>query len=152
MAPCSAILKQRPARAWLKAHADPADTVLYVGVDWSEAHRTPAIVEGWSPWPVRFPMCEPPRLSKQDMLDAARAAGLTPPRLYELGFSHNNCGGVCIRGGQKHWLNLLNDFPRRYSEAERREQELRAELGDVAILRERRGGVTRPLTLTELRR
>src|SRR5947207_7742653 len=31
LAPCSAILKQRPSRAWLKQHADPADTVLYVG-------------------------------------------------------------------------------------------------------------------------
>jgi hypothetical protein len=68
--------------------------VLYVGIDWSEAHRTPAIVRGWAPWTVRFPMCDEPYLSKQDMLDAARAAGLAPPRLYELGFSHNNCGGV----------------------------------------------------------
>lgn len=152
LAPCSAILKQRPARAWLTAHADPADTVLYVGIDWSEAHRTPAIVNGWAPWTVRFPMCEPPLLSKQDMLDAARAVGLTPPRLYELGFSHNNCGGACVRGGQKHWRHLLDVFPDRYAHAEAEEQRLRAELGDVAILRERRGGVTRPLTLTELRR
>jgi hypothetical protein len=59
-----------------------------VGIDWSEAHRAPAIVNGWAPWTVRFPMCDPPYLSKQDMLDAARAAGLEPPRLYELGFSH----------------------------------------------------------------
>ncbi len=65
--------------------------------------------------------------------------------------SHNNCGGVCVRGGQKHWRHLLEVFPDRYAEAEEREQQLRAELGDVAILRERRGGVSRPLTLTELR-
>jgi hypothetical protein len=152
LAPCSAILKQRPARAWLHAHADPTDTLLYVGIDWSEAHRTAAIVKGWAPWTVRFPMCDPPYLTKQDMLDAARADGLTPPRLYELGFSHNNCGGVCVRGGQKHWLHLLSVFPDRYAEAEAREQQLRTQLGDVAILRERRGGVSRPLTLTELRR
>lgn len=152
LAPCSAILKQRPARAWLKQHADPANTVLYVGIDWSEANRTPAIVKGWAPWTVRFPMCDPPYLSKQDMHDAARAVGLNPPRLYELGFSHNNCGGVCVRGGQKHWLHLLDVFPDRYADAEAQEQQLRAELGDVAILRERRGGVSRPLTLTELRR
>jgi hypothetical protein len=43
-------------------------------------------------------------------------------------------------------------FPDRYAHAEAEEQRLRAELGDVAILRERRGGVTRPLPLTELRR
>jgi hypothetical protein len=151
LAPCSTILKQRPARAWLNQHADPADTILYVGIDWSETRRIPAIVHGWAPWTVRFPMCDPPYLSKQDMLDAARAAGLQPPRLYELGFSHNNCGGVCVRGGQRHWLHLLEVFPDRYAQAEAQEQQLRAELGDVAILRERRGGVSRPLTLTELR-
>lgn len=88
LAPCSAILKQRPARAWLNEHADPADTILYVGIDWSETRRIPAIERGWAPWTVRFPVCDPPRLSKQDMLDVARDAGLEPPRLYELGFSH----------------------------------------------------------------
>ena len=62
------------------------------------------------------------------------------------------CGGVCVRGGQKHWLHLLEVFPDRYAHAEAQEQQLRAELGDVAILRERRGGISRPLTLTELRR
>ena len=59
---------------------------------------------------------------------------------------------MCVRGGQRHWLHLLEVFPDRYAEAEVAEQRLRAELGDVAILRERRGGVSRPLTLTELRR
>ncbi len=59
---------------------------------------------------------------------------------------------MCVRGGHKHWLHLLEVFPDRYAEAEAREQEVRAELGDVAILRERRDGVSRPLTLTELRR
>jgi hypothetical protein len=58
---------------------------------------------------------------------------------------------VCVRGGQKHWLHLLDVFPERYVEAEHREQELRDELGDVAILRERRGDISRPLTLTGLR-
>lgn len=66
--------------------------------------------------------------------------------------SHNNCGGVCVRGGQKHWLHLLSVFPDRYAQADEHEQRLRAELGDVAILRERRGGISRPLTLAELRR
>jgi hypothetical protein len=56
-----------------------------------------------------------------------------------------------VRGGQKHWLHLLDVFPDRYAHAEAQEQQLRAKLGNVAILRERRGGVSRPLTLTELR-
>ncbi|MGH3881769.1 MAG: hypothetical protein ACRDSK_32495, partial [Actinophytocola sp.] len=39
VAPCSYHLKQRPCRQWLQAHADPADTVLYVGIDSSETRR-----------------------------------------------------------------------------------------------------------------
>src|SRR5437773_8401807 len=62
LAPCSAILKQRPSRAWLNEHADLADTVLYVGIDWSETRRIPAIVRGGTPGTVRFPRCSPPYL------------------------------------------------------------------------------------------
>ncbi|MEV0220691.1 hypothetical protein [Streptomyces sp. NPDC050704] len=96
-------------------------------------------------------MCNPPHLTKDEMLDQARAAGLEPPRLYELGFGHNNCGSLCVRGGHRHWARVLEVFPQRYAEAERQEQELRAELGDVAFLRDRSGGRSRPLTLTEFR-
>ena len=39
-------------------------------------------------------------------------------KLYELGFSHNNCGGVCVRAGRKHWLHLLDVFPDRYAQAD----------------------------------
>jgi hypothetical protein len=97
-------------------------------------------------------MCHPPYLTKGEMLNQARGLGIEPPRLYELGFQHNNCGGVCVRAGQRQWAHLLRTFPDRYLEAERREDELRAELGDVAILRDRSGGRSRPLPLTEFRR
>jgi len=146
LAPCSIHLKVRPCRAWLAAHTDRDDTIVYIGLDWSEPQRAPAITRGWAPWTVRYPMCEPPYLSTQDMLDWCADLGVTPPRLYSFGFRHNNCGGVCVRGGHKHWRHLLRVFPDRYAEAEQRETELRAELGDVAILRERRGGTSRPLT------
>lgn len=56
-----------------------------------------------------------------------------------------------MRGGHQHWLRLLEVFPDRYAEAERREQELRELIDDVAILRVRRRGVSCPLTLTALR-
>ncbi|WP_416968229.1 hypothetical protein [Streptomyces sp. 4F14] len=151
LAPCSDFLKQRPCRSWLEAHADPADTVLHIGIDWFEERRVPAIVRGWAPWTVAFPMCDPPYLTKEQMLDAARTAGLRPPRLYALGFAHNNCGSLCVRGGQKHWAHVLDVFPERYAQSEREERELRTELGDVAILRDRTGGHSRPLTLTDFR-
>lgn len=41
LANCSKFLKQKPCRDWLADNCDPADTVLYVGLDWSEPHRIP---------------------------------------------------------------------------------------------------------------
>jgi hypothetical protein len=42
LANCSKFLKQKPCRDWLDANCDPAETTLYVGLDWSEPHRIPA--------------------------------------------------------------------------------------------------------------
>lgn len=152
VAQCSHALKQEPCRAWLAEHADPADTVLYVGIDWTETHRLPAIEAGWAPWTVRAPLTDPPYRDKPELLAEARDAGLPVPRLYRLGFPHNNCGGACIKGGQAQWARLLEVFPERYASVEAFEQRMRDRLGkDVSILRDRAGGDTRPLTLAALR-
>ena len=151
LAPCSSFLKQRPCRAWLDEHADPDDTVLYVGLDWAEPKRKPGVVHGWSPWRVEFPMCDPPLLSKQDMLDACLARGVARPGSTSWVSATTDCGGQCVRAGQKHWLHLLSMFPDRFAQAEQQEQQMRELLGDVAILKRRRAGVSYPLTLTQLR-
>jgi hypothetical protein len=152
VAPCSRHLKQIPARRWLEAHCDPTDTVIHVGIDWTETHRIPAIVKGWAPWRVAFPMTEPPYLGKDQMLARAASLDLTPPRLYRKGFIHNNCGGACVRGGQAAWAHLLEVFPDRFAAAEANEARFRARHGNVSILKDRRGGTTTPLPLSELRR
>lgn len=152
IAQCSHALKQDPCRAWLIANADQSSTVLYVGIDWTETHRMAGIIKGWSPWTVDAPLTRPPYSDKQQLLDEAQDAGLIRPRLYQLGFAHNNCGGACVKGGQAQWARLLEVFPDRYARAEAAEQKMRNLLGkDVAILRDRRGGETKPLTLTALR-
>jgi len=48
VAQCSLDLKQRQCRLWLCANADPASTVLYLGIDWTEEHRTRAIRAGYA--------------------------------------------------------------------------------------------------------
>lgn len=42
LANCSKYLKQKPCRDWLDTNCDPANTTLYVGIDWTEIHRIPA--------------------------------------------------------------------------------------------------------------
>lgn len=152
IAPCSHLLKQKPCKDWLLAHMDPADTTIYVGIDWSETHRMPAIIAGHNPFQVEAPLTERPYTDKETWLAIAAARGLRAPRLYDLGFTHNNCGGACVRGGQAQWAKLLTHFPERYADNENEENRLREHLGkDVAILRDRRGGVTKPLPLSVLR-
>lgn len=152
LANCSKFLKQKPAKEWLRANCDPADTTVYVGIDWTEIHRVAGVVKGYEPYHVEAPLCEPPYLDKSETLGRLRAKGIEPPRLYRLGFAHANCGGFCVRAGHGHFKRLLETFPERYAYHERKEQELREYLGkDVAILRDRTGGKVRPLTLQEFR-
>lgn len=152
IAPCSHLLKQKPCRDWLNQYARPSDTIVYVGIDWTETHRLPAVIAAHAPYRVEAPLAEPPYTDKDTWLAVAAARGLKIPRLYDMGFSHNNCGGACVRAGQAQWKRLLATMPERYADNERAEQSLRDHLGkDVAILRDRRGGQTRPLTLTALR-
>lgn len=150
--PCSRILKRELLDKWRDANCDPTDTTLYIGMDWTEPHRAERYIERALPWHVEAPLTERPYLSKADQLDWLRAEGIEPPRLYAMGFLHNNCGGFCIKAGIDNFRLLLHTMPERYAYHEQKEQELRAYLGaDVAILRDRSGGVTKPLTLRELR-
>jgi hypothetical protein len=152
LAPCSYYLKQKPAKKWIEENFKPNECVLYLGIDWSEEHRTKAPTENWLPYTVKFPMCEEPYLSKEDMLKILDNVGIKRPRLYEMGFSHNNCGGFCVRAGQGHFRKLLEKMPERYMYHENKEQELRDYIGkDTSILRKTEKGVKRQLTLKELR-
>lgn len=45
-AKCSELLKIKPSREWLEANCDPAETVLYLGLDWTEPER---VADG-HPW------------------------------------------------------------------------------------------------------
>lgn len=70
------------------------------------------------------------------------------PEMYDLGFSHANCGGRCVRGGFNHYKHLYETWPNVYIEQEEMEERLREQLGDVTILK--RNG--KPFTLREYRR
>lgn len=152
MAVCSRVLKREPLRKFMDTHYDPATDVVALGFDWTEDHRLRASIEPWKPWPIIAPLMEAPYLQKADILDAWRDRGIEPPRLYALGFSHANCGGGCVRGGQAQWRLLLNTMPERYDEWEQEEEKTREMLGkDVAMPKETRSGITKPLTLRDFR-
>ena len=149
---CSTSLKQIPCRKWLEDNCpDPSETVVYVGIDWTESQRLPKIEKAYLPYRAEAPLCEPPFLDKKALIEWAKGEGLAPPRMYAQGFPHANCGGGCVRAGHGQFRMLLNQNPERFAVWETKEQEVREHLGkDVAILRDhRKGGV--PLTLRSFR-
>ncbi len=127
---CSQELKSKPFEKWLKEQAF-SDFVVYLGIDWTEEHRLIAHRKHVK-HKVEAPLCDAPYLSKQDVLDELARVGIELPRLYKMGFSHNNCGGGCVKAGQGQWAMLYKEMPEKYSWFEAQQESL---LADVATTR-----------------
>lgn len=148
--PCSRILKRELLAKWREENCHMS-SITYFGIDWTEKHRLDTAAERHNPWAVEAPLCGPPFKTKQEYLQEMRACGIEPPRLYGMGFGHNNCGGFCCKAGHAHFRLLLEKMPERYREHELQEARLR-DLGiKGTILRSRKGGKTTPITLTKFR-
>lgn len=152
--PCSKILKRHFLRRQLKDRFPDQPVTVYLGFDWMERHRIEAAGPFWESqgYELDFPLCWEPMLFPDDYPKLLSRHGLEPPRLYGLGFAHNNCGGGCVKAGHKQWALLWQTLPDRFLWHEAQEEKMREFLGkDVAILKDRRGGDSKPLTLRAFR-
>jgi hypothetical protein len=138
---CSRILKAER----LQRFAHSGD-VVYFGIDNTEAHRARRIAEIYNDLGIqaRFPIIEN-RISKEKIHSEIAALGIRRPVLYDLGFTHNNCSGGCVRSGKRQWINLLQTLPAVYQERERVETEFSEAFGINATY-------MKDMSLSELRR
>lgn len=160
---CSVILKREVLDAWRKANTTPETHTFYLGLDWTEEHRMtgvggkPGMVDVFKPWKVESPMMGEPIWDKCRMQKEWVALGYKLPRLYTMGFPHNNCGGFCVKAGHAHFAHLLKHMPERYAFHETMEEgvrERRRAAGEevYSILNDRRGdGKKKDLSLKMLR-
>lgn len=124
---CSHELKAKRLQAFYK-HAD----TLVFGIGADEMHRAQRLVGVYqvvaaktNRWPkLLFPLIQE-NVSKEQVSDFLKDAGIQEPLLYRLGFLHNNCSGGCVRAGKKHWKLLYEKLPEVYAERERVEREMR---------------------------
>ncbi len=150
--PCSRILKREFMDKWFRENRDVQDTVRYIGIDWTEVNRFTTFQKRMAPWVTDAPLCtNDPPLGKPQAFAMLEQEGIRPPYLNLMGFSHNNCGGACIKAGQGAWAKLLGVDPTLYGEWETWEEGMREVVGDHSILRDRRGGGDKPLTLRNFR-
>lgn len=151
IAHCSQVLKTDQVRAWLGANAQPEEP-LVLGMDMSEQDRIDRAQARWAPRPVVSLLTEL-GVWRGQYDDWLARYSLRKPRLYDLGFPHNNCGGFCVRAGLGQHRKLLRVFPERYEWHEKQQAAL---IRDVPTarphLRETSDGDTAYLTLAELRR
>ena len=148
---CSRILKREPLRHWLETHCEPDLTIVYLGYDGNEGHRLESSERFWAPWAVRAPLIGE-FVFREQIFEELVEDGIAPPRLYRMGFAHNNCGGFCIKAGHGAFAALLRELPDRYEHHAAQERSFRSRTRkDVSILRDRVGGSTKPFTLDALR-
>jgi hypothetical protein len=151
---CSRILKREQIQTYLKVGGHkPERTILAFGMNTDELTRIQKLQARWEPYKVWCPLTEPPFMDRCEIMNhIIDDWDIDPPKLYEEGFKHNNCGGACVKGGHGAWLHLYRKRPATYLDWEQKERQFRLDIGqDVAILRDRRGGETIPMTLETLR-
>lgn len=120
---CSRILKRDLIKKWVKQH-NPDEIIVYVGIDCSEEHRLKSVVENNKPYVYKSILIEKNIfIDNQNKLKWCKDNNIEIPRLYKMGFSHNNCGGFCVKAGLGHFKNLYDKMPERYLYHENKEQE-----------------------------
>lgn len=107
IAQCSRILKSEMADRWLAQLEE--QPIVYMGIDWTEEHRLPRAQKRMAPIEVRAPLCEPPYLTKKQLLENLKAEGIEPPALYREGYPHNNCFSGDTRFVTRLGLRTLAD-------------------------------------------
>lgn len=134
---CSRVLKMKVASDFLKKGIIPeieywrnkeflkqddfiTEATLYFGIGFEEMHREPPIRKNWKPFEVCMPLID----EIIDNNEILKKYDIKQPRLYDMGFSHNNCKGRCVKAGQGHFKNLKDKMPDVFDELKEQEYHL----------------------------
>ena len=149
--PCSRILKRQQFKKWMRKKYKPEQATLVLGIDNTEKHRTASFKKNHSPFDVIFPLMDNDSI-RDDIEIILDEIGIAAPRLYEKNFKHNNCGGFCVKSGQKQAAQLLKHFPDNYAWHEEKQEALFTLMGQKKpTIRRTIKGVQEYLSLKEFR-
>jgi hypothetical protein len=150
-------LKKLPLMNHAATIGTPEEITIHVGFSIDEDDRISRLVETGKPWQFDFPLTWERPLVRCSVIDELHRRGIRECEVYEQGYPHANClKWNCVLSGIGQWLGVLRDNPDGYRDAEEKEQLFLAELARrsrkvTTILRDRSGGVTKNLSLKQLR-
>jgi hypothetical protein len=146
-------LKRKPLDTFTRERwPDPSTVTIVTGLDLTEEDRISRfnrvhLEKGYATW---HPLAEQQHfLTPCDQVNRVRELGYPEQVMYQHGYPHNNCGGGCVLAGVSQWVGLYRDFPERFRYHAEQEDIFFKKTG-YCILRDRRGGTVKPLTLLEL--
>jgi hypothetical protein len=151
--PCSRILKRTLLSRWVKNRFSSTEVVVHVGIDYSEKHRIERLAEVMKPYKYMAILVEKEiMLRPSDKIKWCKENNIDPPRLYTMGFPHNNCGGFCVKAGLGQFKMLYEKLPERYMEHENEMESLMLENNNLKpFLRKNIKKVKTYLTLKQYR-
>lgn len=153
IAPCSYELKIKPFSDFIKMMDRPL--TVYIGMNWTEIHRMAAPKENYEKIygvSVDFPLMWKP-WEYRNFASIIEEWNIEIPRLYKLGFPHNNCGGRCVKQGISEWKRLLLTFPDRFNEVatwEQDQRKLSKSRSNRSISKEVKDNTIKPITLDQI--
>jgi len=144
-------LKKKPLDTYMLKRFGVGGCIKVSGLDHTEQDRIERFdrvhkLLGFDTW---HPLNEPPFISPCEQVEMLKGWGYPDQKMYEKGYPHNNCGGGCVLAGISQWVGLYHDFQDTFMYHMEKEAEFFKRTG-YCILRNRRGGETKPLLLSEL--
>lgn len=144
-------LKKKPLDDFVASRWSPGEATAVTGLDFAESDRISRFDrvindKGYATW---HPLSEPQIMNSCQQVEQVNAWGYPEQTMYKHGYPHNNCGGACVLAGISQWVGLKADFPEKFEEAKQKELKFFEKTG-YCILRDRRGGTTKPMLLADL--
>lgn len=131
---CSKMLKTQMVAKFANMVCRPDDPMI-LGMYRDESERLDRAAVNWAPRPVRSRLIEQSIYPSDVEQIVCVEAGIKKPRLYDMGFPHNNCGGMCVRAGQGQFARLLDLRPATYAKNEQRNEQVRKTIAKRAAER-----------------
>ena len=116
----------------MRSDAGYCDAINIFGYTYEEIKRAEKLIAHNIDMSCEFPLIDN-AVTKDDCLGIIWQQGIKMPRMYELGYSHNNCVG-CVKGGIGYWNRIRKDFPDVFKKMSELEREI-----SVTILKYRSG-------------